>query len=125
MTVPYARLFEPLQINEEAEEIEIVNSTKQKVTISQPVHTLVVKGCSELEFEIEAKVGCLSLADCSRIEVHYGKNDYIGEILSTKTKGTTVCLPEACNMIPGNKEGEILVSSLSEDGQAVLTKIVG
>jgi hypothetical protein len=134
----YASLSAPLVIDASSPHstVTISASSTQRVEINKPLSSLTIKDCAELsmyvnapieqlivfqskqtDLNIEARVAELKIENSERTELHFAANAHFGLVTTAASKGTTVCLPEACNMVPANKEGKVLTVKLSADGQ--------
>jgi len=111
--------------------------TKKKITMSSPVVHLTLEKCKEVHLEVNAPTisGIIDIADCENCEIsinakirlvdisnssaselHYADNKFFFRVHTKGSKHTTVCLPDACNLIPANKADEILIAELTADG---------
>ncbi len=80
--------------------------------------------CQACELEISVPLQRVILNGTTRTSLHYHDGSYLQEIVSLGTKGTTVCLPDTCNMLPNSKT-EKLLSTLGSDGSAINTGPLG
>ena len=134
----YSNLSSPLVIDTENSSVLISSSNSQKVEVNKPITILTIKDCSSLSLYINAPVQELTVINCNgtdinveatvqrtsienseRSELHFGQNEHFGPVQTANSKGTTVCLPEACNMIPANKDGKVFTALLSADAQTL------
>jgi hypothetical protein len=128
-------LADTLNVDETLTELLISDSQKQKVLIKASVASLVLSNCSEITVTVNAPVRELHLASCKKIEIageapitnvtlekcentelHFNEENLFQSIETKETKGTTVCLPDACNMIPANKEGKVIRATPAPGG---------
>jgi hypothetical protein len=128
-------LTQTLNIEEAVEDVTIAGSLKQQVIIKAPVGSIRLSGCSEIAVTVNAAVKVVEMVHCQKIEVsaeaaigkvilekceftelHFNKENLFESIQTKETKGTTVCLPDACNMIPANKEGKIITATPASGG---------
>ena len=140
MTAEYSNLEAPLEVglaDPANSAVSITSTSSQRVEVNRPLDSLLITKCSSLAVYINAEVKELRIVESSgteinaeaqvfkttieqsdKTELHFGANSHFGPIQTVgPCKGTTVCLPEACNMIPATKEGRTLLATLSADFQ--------
>ena len=144
MTLPddktlLTKLSEDMTIGESHKDESLVlrEVSKCKIKIESSLLHLSLENCNNVILEINCSpssgivtisdsVGCevnvnsslrlVRVSQSSGTELHYHESSFFGEVHTITSKGTIVCLPDACNMIPANKDESILVSLLTADG---------
>ena len=128
-----------LDIGEKHHEDDILvrDVTKKKITVSSSVVHVSLEKCKDVHLEVNKPTvsGIIDLTDCENCEIsinanirlvnivnstaselHYADNGNFLRVHTRGSKHTTVCLPDACNLIPANKGDETLVAELTADG---------
>ena len=139
-------LTNDIEIDREHKEDDILvrDVTKKRITLNATVVHVTLERCKDVHLEVNQPTisGVVDITDCENCEIninsrlrlvnienstaselHYGDNAFFFRVHTKGSKHTTVCLPDACNLIPANKAEETLVAELVEGGSLKISTL--
>ena len=107
-----------IKVNSSVVHLTLEKCKEVHLEVNQPPISGIIDltDCENCELTINTSVRLVSMTNSTASELHYGKNDFFFRVHTKGSKHTTVCLPDACNLIPANKADETLIAELTADG---------